>query len=55
MAKREKSNVPNPSSEQVEYYLRAWDELENYYLQEDAWISSSLRFVQRIQICPTFF
>lgn len=29
-------NVPNPSSEQVEYYLRAWDELENYHLQEDA-------------------
>lgn len=31
-----KINVPNPSSEQVEYYLRAWDELENYHLQEDA-------------------
>ena len=29
-------NVPNPSSEQVEYYLCAWDELENYHLQEDA-------------------
>ena len=32
----EKINVPNPSSEQVEHYLRAWDELENYHLQEDA-------------------
>ncbi len=31
-----KTNVPNPSSEQVEYYLQAWDELENYHLQEDA-------------------
>ncbi len=31
-----KINVPNPSSEQVEYYLRAWDEMENYHLQEDA-------------------
>ena len=31
-----KINVPNPSSEQVEHYLRAWDELENYHLQEDA-------------------
>ena len=29
-------NVPNPSSDQVEHYLRAWDELENYHLQEDA-------------------
>lgn len=29
-------DVPLPSSEQVEYYLRAWDELENYHLQEDA-------------------
>lgn len=28
--------VPDPSPEQVEYYLRAWDELENYRLQEDA-------------------
>lgn len=31
-----KVNVPNPSSEQIEFYLRAWDELENYHLQEDA-------------------
>lgn len=31
-----KINVPKPSSEQVEFYLRAWDELENYHLQEDA-------------------
>lgn len=23
-----KINVPNPSSEQVEHYLRAWNELE---------------------------
>ena len=29
-------NVPNPSSDQVEHYLRTWDELENYHLQEDA-------------------
>lgn len=36
MAKREKQNVPHPSSEQVEHYLRAWDELESYHLQEDA-------------------
>ena len=31
-----KINVPKPSPEQVEHYLRAWDELENYHLQEDA-------------------
>ena len=31
-----KINVPNPSAAQVEHYLRAWDELENYHLQEDA-------------------
>lgn len=31
-----KTNVPKPSSEQVEYYLQAWDKLENYHLQEDA-------------------
>lgn len=36
MAKREKPNVPNHSSEQVEYYLRDWEELENYHLQENA-------------------
>ena len=28
--------VPDPSPAQVEHYLRAWDELENYHLQEDA-------------------
>lgn len=32
----EKTNVPNPRPDQVERYLRAWDELENYYLQENA-------------------
>ena len=32
----EKPNVPNPCPDQVERYLRAWDELENYYLQENA-------------------
>ena len=31
-----KIDVPLPTSEQVEYYLRAWDELENSHLQEDA-------------------
>lgn len=31
-----KTDVPDPSSEQVEHYLRAWDELDNYHLQEDA-------------------
>ena len=34
--KKTQIDVPHPSSEQVEYYLRAWDELENYHLQEDA-------------------
>ncbi len=29
-------NVPNPSIEQVEFYLTKWDGLENYHLQEDA-------------------
>ena len=28
--------VPEPTTEEVEYYLKAWDELENYHLQEDA-------------------
>ena len=41
-----KINVPNPSSEQIEFYLRAWDELENYHLQEDA--LDKLFF----QLCP---
>lgn len=41
-----KANVPNPSSEQVEFYLQAWDELENYHLQEDA--LDKLFF----QLCP---
>lgn len=31
-----KIDVPNPSVEQVKYYLSAWDDLENYHLQEDA-------------------
>lgn len=31
-----KIDAPNPSVEQVEYYLSAWDDLENYHLQEDA-------------------
>ena len=38
--------MPKPSSEQVEFYLRAWDELENYHLQEDA--LDKLFF----QLCP---
>ena len=41
-----KINVPKPSSEQVEFYLRVWDELENYHLQEDA--LDKLFF----QLCP---
>lgn len=41
-----KINAPKPSSEQVEFYLRAWDELENYHLQEDA--LDKLFF----QLCP---
>ena len=28
--------VPDPSPDQVEHYLQAWDALENYHLQEDA-------------------
>lgn len=31
-----KVDVPSPSSEQVDYYLEKWRELENYRLQEDA-------------------
>ena len=31
-----KINIPNPSPEQVDYYLRLWNKLENYHLQEDA-------------------
>ncbi len=44
-----KINVPKPSSEQVEFYLRVWDELENYHLQEDA--LDKLFF----QLCPEKF
>ena len=29
-------DVPRPSAEQVSYYLRQWDSLENYHLQECA-------------------
>ena len=29
-------DVPNPSIEQVKFYLTKWDGLENYHLQEDA-------------------
>lgn len=31
-----KINIPNPSSDQVEHYLQAWNKLENYNLQEEA-------------------
>lgn len=34
--KNSNPQVPAPSLEQVEHYLCAWDELENYRLQEDA-------------------
>lgn len=32
----ENTDIPIPSSEQVDYYLRKWDELEKYHAQEDA-------------------
>ena len=31
-----KIDIPTPSNEQVEYYLKAWNKLENYRLQEEA-------------------
>lgn len=31
-----KQNLPDPSIDQVEYYLKEWDDLEDYRLQEDA-------------------
>ncbi len=31
-----RKTLPNPSVEQVEYYLARWDALEDYHLQEDA-------------------
>lgn len=34
--KTKDTDVPDPTPDQVEYYLRTWDELENYHLQEDA-------------------
>ncbi|MEC1158098.1 hypothetical protein [Cytobacillus horneckiae] len=34
--KKMDADVPNPSIEQVEFYLARWDGLENYHLQEDA-------------------
>ena len=33
---RKRIQVPDPSPQQVDHYLHAWDELENYRLQEDA-------------------
>ena len=38
MIRRKKTSidVPIPSVGQVEYYLKKWDSLENYHLQEDA-------------------
>lgn len=34
--KKSKPDIPKPSKTQVESYLRSWDNLENYHLQEDA-------------------
>lgn len=34
--KRMEVNVPDPSIEQIKFYLEKWDGLENYRLQEDA-------------------
>lgn len=34
--KNKKGDVPEPTPDQVKQYLNAWDELENYHLQEDA-------------------
>ncbi|WP_312159685.1 hypothetical protein [Oscillibacter sp.] len=34
--KARRPDVPQPSTAEVEKYLRTWDELENYSLQEDA-------------------
>lgn len=45
-----KIDVPHPSSEQVEHYLRAWDELENIIFRKMHWTSSFLRFVPRTRI-----
>lgn len=36
MTVKSSKQVPNPSPELVEYYLREWDKLEHYRLQEDA-------------------
>lgn len=36
MGKKTRQEVPKPSFQQVEHYLRTWDELETYRLQEDA-------------------
>lgn len=33
---RVQKQLPVPSAEQVEYYLKKWDELEDYHLQEEA-------------------
>lgn len=34
--KKSKPDIPKPSKKQVESYLRSWNNLENYHLQEDA-------------------
>jgi len=43
-----KINVPNPSSEQIEHYLRAWDDLENYHLQKDA-LEAEVQFANSLR------
>ena len=30
------NNIPTPNKEEVEKYLKKWDSLENYVLQENA-------------------
>lgn len=47
VAKKENMILPKPSSEQLEKYLKKWDALENYHLQEDALDKLFL------ELCPT--
>ena len=47
ISKKIDSKVPTPCISEIERYLKQWDELENYHLQEDA--LNRLFF----ELCPT--
>ena len=47
--------IPTPSVEEVEFYLKQWDALENYHLQEDALDKLFSSCVRKTKKCRTFY